>query len=468
MEIVLAALAEAIFALIIEDLAQRPRLSQLRDKLRGDSPEKVALQHALAKTYRTFAETYPQIAHAFLDEHFLSKTEVAAELATLLTPDRVPNAQAIILLWRTQFHPAPTVDIDTEVDFFLTTLDREIKSQPALKPFSDSRAFEQLYTIAERSASQVAEQQTTNEHLRQIHAELVAMVAILHEKVPGLQINTEGGSYIAGNVDTQGGPFISRDKITNSEQPTSDSHERHAGHTLVNPFTDRGRINDPNRFFVRQPIVRELQQALAAGNSIALIGDSGVGKSSLLKYLQMTHSTWLPHHQVLYLNLQGVLNESDFCTEVLQELTPLHMGRLRTVTDALVALKRAVRGRKLLLMFDEVERLAEGDLTPRLQGLLRALLEEGNLLLLVASKLPIHKVFPPSDPTSPLHNVFSAKVLPYFAQEEMHRFLQQRLAATSIRFSDDEVSSIWQASSGHPAKIQRAAEAHFSRKTEQE
>lgn len=77
MEIVLAALAEAIISFIVEDLAQRPRLSQLREKLRGDSPEKLALQHALAKTYRAFATKYPQLAFAFFDEHFLNKPEWA-------------------------------------------------------------------------------------------------------------------------------------------------------------------------------------------------------------------------------------------------------------------------------------------------------------------------------------------------------------------------------------------------------
>lgn len=101
----------------------------------------MALQHALAKSYRTFAGQYPQIAHAFLDEQFLGKAAVAAELATLLTPDRFPDASALIQLWRAQFQPTPVIDVNAEVDFFLTTLASEIKSQPALKPFTDSRAL---------------------------------------------------------------------------------------------------------------------------------------------------------------------------------------------------------------------------------------------------------------------------------------------------------------------------------------
>lgn len=462
MEIVLAALADAIMALLIEDLAQRPRLSQLREKLRGDSPEKLALQHALAKSYRTFAGQYPQIAHAFLDEQFLGKAAVAAELATLLTPDRFPDASALIQLWRAQFQPAPVIDVNAEVDFFLTTLASEIKSQPALKPFTDSRAFEQLYTIAERSATQIAAQQTANEHLSQIHAELVALVAILREKLPGIQINqinTDGGSIIVGNVETQ--HFTGRDHSTGSDLSNVNHSTAQAGYSLVNPFTDRGRINDPNRFFVRQPIVRELQQELAAGNSIVLIGEPGVGKSSLLKYLQLTHATWLPDYEIIYLDLYSIFSEIDFCNEVIHIIMPLHNIKLRNTNEALIALKHTIRGRNLLLMLDEVERMADRDFTSRLHGLLRALIQDGNLILLAASKLPIQKVFPPSDPTSPLHNVFNDKRINYFSKQEMDRFIHQRLEDTPIQFTAIELSEIWQKSEGHPDKMLRTAEALF-------
>lgn len=73
MEVLLGALAEAIITILIDDLSQRPRLAALRDKLRGDSPEKLALQHALAQSYRAFVEQYPQLAHALFDEPFLKQ-----------------------------------------------------------------------------------------------------------------------------------------------------------------------------------------------------------------------------------------------------------------------------------------------------------------------------------------------------------------------------------------------------------
>ncbi|MCE7981384.1 MAG: ATP-binding protein [Caldilinea sp. CFX5] len=364
MELLLGALAEAIITVLIEDLSQRPRLAALRDKLRGDSPEKLALQYALAQSYRAFIDQYPQLAHAFFDEHFLKQPAVASELANLLTPQRTPDASTLVQLWRAQFPSPPTIEIAAEIQFFLATLADAIKSQPALKPFTDSRAFEQLYLIAERAERQIDEQQTTNEHLTAIHRLLTEVTSRLSAQPTQLQIQSGGGAVLQGNANA-GQDVVLRDKVTNvyhfygestsattTKQPSIPDFV-----PLTNPFTSRGRINEPHLFFGRQRILRELQQALTNGNSIALIGASETGKSSLLSYLYHMRQDWLPSHAVIYLDLQGVIDEIDFCTEILQVLDPLKQGKQRTGKEALRALKQAMRGRKVLLLMDEVERL---------------------------------------------------------------------------------------------------------------
>lgn len=168
MELLLGALAEAIIATLLEDMTQRPRLAALLDKIRGDSPENLALHHALAQSYRAFTDHYPQFAHAFFDAHFLKQPVVADELAKLMTLQRVPGTSVLAHLWCDQFHTPPAIDIASALAFFLATLADAIKSQSALKPFTDSRAFEQLYLIAERTDRQIDEQRITNEHLHEI------------------------------------------------------------------------------------------------------------------------------------------------------------------------------------------------------------------------------------------------------------------------------------------------------------
>ena len=120
---------------------------------------------------------------------------------------------------------------------------------------------------------------------------------------------------------------------------------------LPNPFTDHGRINEPDRFFGRQRVLREVQQTLAAGNSISLVGEAQIGKSSLLYYLYKTQAAWSPGRRVGYLDLQGVFSEKHFCTEVLSLLTK--------TGDDLITLQRVLRQNPLLLLLDEVDKLSK-------------------------------------------------------------------------------------------------------------
>jgi hypothetical protein len=167
-EILLGALAQAIIDHIIEDLAQRPGLVPWRDRLRGDSLEKVALQRALAAAYVTFTQRYSDLANSLFDEYFLLKPEIAAELAKLLTPDQKPDTFILQKVWLAQFPHKPNIDLSRPLSDFLDTLTQEIKAQSALKPFVDSRAFDQLYTIAQRGELQLETQNQMRELLAEI------------------------------------------------------------------------------------------------------------------------------------------------------------------------------------------------------------------------------------------------------------------------------------------------------------
>jgi hypothetical protein len=222
--------------------------------------------------------------------------------------------------------------------------------------------------------------------------------------------------------------------------------------SLDNPFCDRGRINDPACLFDRQRIVRELRQMLAAGNSVSLVGEPEIGKSTVLYCLHKTRSEWLPEAHVLYLDLQGVVDEEDFCAEVLERLGR-EAGDLR-------ALKRALRGENVVLLLDEVEKLADPTLN-RLHDLLRALAQEPTLTLAVASHCPLVEVFPPTAPTSPFHNIFTEKRLGPFTSKDARAFLAHRLQGTGVTFAPAEIERLVVESGCHPARLQRLAHALF-------
>jgi tetratricopeptide (TPR) repeat protein len=169
MEILFSALVEAIFAVLIEDLAQRPRLEGLREWVRGGAPEKLALKRALVGAYDSFRRKYPELAAAFFDEHFLRQNLIVQqELSKLLTFSPSPDKQALKASWQAQFSNAPQVDLDEPVTYFLDQLGEEIKKQPLLKPFVDSQALQQLHDIAEGTRQHVDLQAQTVQLLTEI------------------------------------------------------------------------------------------------------------------------------------------------------------------------------------------------------------------------------------------------------------------------------------------------------------
>jgi hypothetical protein len=225
--------------------------------------------------------------------------------------------------------------------------------------------------------------------------------------------------------------------------------------TTTSPFYTAGRINDPEFFFGRQRIIREICAELRKGCSISVIGDSQMGKSSLLYYLYQTRADWLPDGTVEFIDLQCVLDEADFCETVL--------NKLGESGDTLRALKRALAGRKMILLLDEVERLAEEDFNPRLHDLLRSLAQEPHFAMCLATDRPLEDVFPPRAPggVSPFHNIFTVKTLGPFTEREARSLLAARLANTPVTFTEREIEHLLATTQGHPARVQAEAKALF-------
>jgi hypothetical protein len=225
--------------------------------------------------------------------------------------------------------------------------------------------------------------------------------------------------------------------------------------TTISPFYTGGRINDPEFFFGRQRIIREICAELRKGCSISVVGDSQMGKSSLLYNLYQTRADWLPQGTVEFIDLQCVLDEADFCETVL--------SRLGESGDTLRALKRALADREVILLLDEVERLAEEDFSPRLHDLLRCLAQEPHFAMCLATDRPLVDVFPPRSPdgVSPFHNIFTVKTLGPFTESEARNWIAARLTDTPVTFTEREIEYLLAATHGHPAKLQAEARALF-------
>jgi hypothetical protein len=233
---------------------------------------------------------------------------------------------------------------------------------------------------------------------------------------------------------------------------TTDAHPACDSPSAPNPFCDRGRINDPARLFDRTRDLREMRQALAAGNHLSLVGARQIGKSSLLYALYKTAEAWLPDKRVHYIDLQGVLDEADFAAEVLEGL-----GHAPDEKNGLRAVKRALRRENLVLLLDEIEKLNRPAFTQNLHDLLRALAQRPTLTLAVASHRPLGEIFPPESATSPLHNIFTTRELGPFTAADARAFLGARMRSAGLTFAPAEIERLVIESGGHPARLQRLA-----------
>ena len=239
-------------------------------------------------------------------------------------------------------------------------------------------------------------------------------------------------------------------------QPPLTPAPSHPTSRLPNPFITRGRLNQPEAFFGRDRLRRELQQELSKRSSVSLVGPSQVGKSSLLYYLYQTRTLWATEMQIEYVDLQGVLDEEDFCETVLQKIG--QQGH--TLRD----LKRGLSRYHGVLLLDEVERIAEDDFNPRLHDLLRSLAQERHFALCTATRHALEEVFPADRLISAFHNIFTVKWLGNFSQEESLAFLDWALRAYPLQFTASEKMSLYEQSQGHPAQLQQAAKAMFNRR----
>lgn len=232
-EIMLAALAEAIMGVLIENAAQRPAIQKQLAKIRGDSLEKRAVENALRQASALFDKQHPGMSASLFDEHFLKQPAVAGELAKLLLPGRTPDIDALDRLWRSQVSSVTSVEIKPAIACFVKMLERAYKAEPDLLHFTDSRNLENIATSSGDTAS---------------HTEQIAVnTGVLIEKVDSLvRVLTPASSPAAEtplHIPPAPPTVLARAQIA------------------LNPFIDIAWINDPDRFFGCRTRLAELQGA---------------------------------------------------------------------------------------------------------------------------------------------------------------------------------------------------------------
>lgn len=220
---------------------------------------------------------------------------------------------------------------------------------------------------------------------------------------------------------------------------------------LTNPFNHlAGRIEDSSLVFGRETEIKRIFELLNTDNSVALIGELEIGKSSLLKVVEQQATFQLKQsRKPIYLNLGDVYDESDFyyalCTLV---GIPEAKG---------FRLSRELEKHKLLLILDNVEKMAWSGFTNQVRSQIRALAEGVNapLRLVIAASKPLNSLFVDNGMVSPFENVCIEESINNWCRERVCNFILSRLQVHPINFTQTDITQIIQVSNGHPKVVMR-------------
>ena len=224
----------------------------------------------------------------------------------------------------------------------------------------------------------------------------------------------------------------------------------------TNPFGDRGRITNPEKFFGREFLLQEIFTELKKGGSISLVGESQVGKSSIISQIcqQGIEKLSLAQDNFVYLDMQLIGSDEEFFEELCYELN-IEPSRRRRLT-------RQLQGKQYILCLDQIEKLKdESNFTKDARTELRGLADGADmpLTLVIASRSPLNQLFPESsDQTSPLYNLCRRMTIDSFDLNTTKRFIQSRLRGTGIQFSEERIQQLWEISRGNPGKLQAEAQ----------
>jgi hypothetical protein len=215
-----------------------------------------------------------------------------------------------------------------------------------------------------------------------------------------------------------------------------------------NPFGEIRPIRDEARFIGRRAEMERLFRLLERG-SVVVEGEPKIGKTS---FLHRAAARWEARGgRVLgFVDVQ----ELDGVEELIAELCDLlGCGQVDRRT-----LRRRLKTARGLLLIDEMDAGPRHDLTVREFEMVRAALSANpDLRLLVATRIPLRRVFPDDGNGSPFYNYLQPLELGPFTEAEARALLAHPWAAEAPRFDEATVATLLRLARGHPFRLQRAA-----------
>lgn len=227
---------------------------------------------------------------------------------------------------------------------------------------------------------------------------------------------------------------------------------------ITNPFVPLCGIVESGQFFNQHKEIQHIFDLLNSNSSVALIGEEGMGKSSLLWaiYQQADNKLQIPR-QAVFLDLNTIHDEDDFYSALCEEIGIAESKGYK--------LTRALRNYRVLLAIDNVGKMAGETFSRQVRDQLRGLAETGDapLRLVLAAPENLENLFQDSYKTSPLSGICIEVTIKPWDEMMARALITSRLDSTPIRFTEAEIVQIVQESGGHPKKLMQLCNHTYNR-----
>lgn len=215
--------------------------------------------------------------------------------------------------------------------------------------------------------------------------------------------------------------------------------------TPPNPFTERGVIRDPKRFFGRKHELNQIFERLRTMQSVSIVGERRIGKSSLLATIvALSRERLGAAYDIHYIDLQRVIDTEDFTERALRVLNQ--------EGQTLRELERAIEGQQVILCLDEFEQ--SGEFSKDFFSTLRSLATTGNLALIVASQTKLADLASKGVTTSPFFNIFTTLSLAEMDIAESEELLKATAHLGEKTFAPEQITAAYEETKGNPWKLQ--------------
>ncbi|CAG0956397.1 MAG: protein kinase [Anaerolinea sp.] len=249
----------------------------------------------------------------------------------------------------------------------------------------------------------------------------------------------------------------------------------------ANPYISRGPVRQSHLFFGRVHEMQEIAAFVRGNQSIAVVGQRKIGKTSLLFHLMRpeTRETYNipPETVIAYLDCE-VLGTStteeifgQFSGEIAATLSEMGLPAEPALETAIqkpsrLAFEGALRklnqrGLRIVLILDEFERLSTNtQLDVNFFNALRSAAGRYPLVFITAAARPLIELTYSGQAqeilSSPFFNIFAPLFLGLLSGEDSYCLITELSSGAGVTFSEEVINFIYELAGGHPLALQVA------------